>query len=244
MASVSHRAATTVACDDRPVRAINRQIRDLIAAGEWEITITDPKGMHNLAVGILEPARIRILGSVGYYCGGLADGLKLEVQGSAGWGLAESMLNGEVIVHGNAGNGAAAAIRGGTVVIQGDAASRLGVSMKGGTILVGGNCGYMAGFMGQKGRLIVCGDAGEAFADSLYSTVCYVGGKVAEVGTDGVYEELTQQEAVDLDELLDRYLAPAVRRTKPKGIDFKKIVAGRKLWNFDQSEWKIWQEAL
>jgi methylamine---glutamate N-methyltransferase subunit B len=244
MASLNDRVATTVMCDDRPVRAINRQIRDLIAAGEREFVVSDPRGMHNLAVGILEPACVAILGSVGYYCGGLVDGLKLEVQGSAGWGLAESMLDGEVVVQGNAGNGAAAAIRGGTVVIHGDAASRLGVSMKGGTILVGGNCGYMAGFMGQKGRLIVCGDTGEAFADSLYSTVCYVGGKVAELGTDGVYAELEPAEAAELDELLDKYFSPSVRLTKPKGIDFKKIVAGRKLWNFDQSEWKIWQEAL
>mgnify|MGYP006204093265 CR=1 FL=1 len=28
------------------------------------------------------------------------------------------------------------------------------------------------------------------------------------------------------------------------GYSFQKIVAGRKLWNFDQREWKIWQEAL
>jgi glutamate synthase domain-containing protein 3 len=245
MAALGDRtAAAPVVCGDRPVRLINEEIRALIAAGEREIKVSDPKGLHNLAVGIVEPARLKVLGSVGYYCGGLADGLRIEVDGSAGWGLAESMLNGEVIVHRNAGNGAGAAIRGGAVVIHGDAASRLGVSMKGGTILVGGSCGYMAGFMGQKGRLIVCGDTGEAFADSLYSTVCYVGGKVAELGTDGVYEEMTAEEASELDELLDTYFAPGERRTKPRGADFKKIVAGRKLWNFKQSEWKTWQEAL
>ena len=102
----------------------------------------------------------------------------------------------------------------------------------------------MAGFMAQKGRLIVCGNAGEAFADSLYSAICYVGGEVAELGTDAVYEDMTDAEASDLDELLDKHFVPSVRRTKPPGRDFKKIVAGRKLWNFDQSEWKIWQEAL
>ena len=91
-------------------------------------------------------------------------------------------------VHGSAGSGAAAALRGGTVVMHGDAAARLGVSMKGGVIIVAGNCGYMAGFMAQKGTLIVCGDAGEAFADSMYATVCYVGGKIASLGTDAVVE--------------------------------------------------------
>lgn len=236
--------AATVVCGDRSARAVNEDIRTLVAAGRQEIVISDPRGMHNLAVGIIDPVSIKILGSVGYYCGGLIDGARIDIDGSAGWGLAESMFNGEVTVHCNAGNGAGAAIRNGTIVIHEDAASRLGVSMKGGTILVGGNCGYMAGFMAQKGRLIVCGDTGEAFADSLYSAVCYVGGKVAELGTDAVYEDITEAEVTQLDELLDKHFSPSVRRTKPRGRDFKKIVAGRKLWNFDQSEWKIWQEAL
>ena len=30
----------------------------------------------------------------------------------------------------------------------------------------------------------------------------------------------------------------------PLAGDFKKVVAGRKLWNFDKREWKLWQEAL
>ena len=144
--------------------------------------MTDPGARHNLGVAILEPVHIAFAGSVGYYCAGMIDRPTVEIEGSAGWGLAESMLDGTVIVHGNAGNGAAAAIRGGTVVIEGDAAARAAVSIKGGLVVVGGSCGYMAGFMGQKGTLIVCGDAGEAFADSMYETVCYVGGEIAEPG--------------------------------------------------------------
>jgi len=30
----------------------------------------------------------------------------------------------------------------------------------------------------------------------------------------------------------------------PDPASFKKVVAGRKLWNFDQREWTIWREAL
>jgi glutamate synthase domain-containing protein 3 len=150
------------------------------------------------------------------------------------------MLSGEIVVRGSAGNGAAAAIRGGTVVIHGDAAARLGVSMKGGTVLVAGNCGYMAAFMGQKGTLVVCGDAGDAFADSMYETVCFVGGRVGGLGTDAVVEAPSQEDAAWLDATLAQYLPEAHKR----GQDFKKIVAGRKLWNFDKREWKVWQEAL
>jgi len=229
-----------ITCGGRATREINAEIRRAIAAGDGEIVVRDPGARHNLAVAILAPVRIRIAGSAGYFCGGLIDGASIVVEGSAGWGLAESMMNGEVIVRGSAGNGAAAAIRGGTVVIHGDAAARLGVSMKGGTVLVAGNCGYMAGFMGQKGRLVVCGDAGDAFADSMYETVGFVGGSIGGLGTDAVIENPSREEAEWLDATLARYLPEAGRR----GAQFKKVVAGRKLWNFDKREWKVWQEAL
>jgi len=228
----------------RSTREINSAIRRLIAESSKEITVRNPGARHNLAVAILEDVHVRLAGSVGYYCGGLIDGASIDIEGSAGWGVAESMLSGTVRVHGSVGSGAAAAIRGGTVVIHGDAAARLGVSMKGGTVLVAGNCGYMAGFMAQKGTLIVCGDAGEAFADSMYATICYVGGRIANLGTDAVLAPLEPSEAEQLEQTLNRCLPLSLRRAKPAAAEFKKVVAGRKLWNFDKRDWRIWQEAL
>jgi methylamine---glutamate N-methyltransferase subunit B len=229
-----------IICGDRTTTEINAEIRRVIDSGDREIVVKQPGARHNLGVAVLEPVRIRFAGSVGYYCAGLIDGPRIEIDESAGWGLAESMMGGEVVVRGSAGNGAAAAIRGGTVVIHGDAAARLGVSMKGGTVLVGGNCGYMAGFMGQKGRLVVCGNAGDAFADSLYETMCFVAGRIEGLGIDAVVQEPSQEEAVWLESTLAHYLPGSGRR----GRDFKKVVAGRKLWNFDKREWRVWQEAL
>ena len=225
-------------------REVNAFIRSRLQGGPAEICVENPNARHNLAVALLQPGRVRFMGSVGYYCGGLMDGAEILVEGSAGWGLAESMMQGNVVVHGGAGNGAAAAIRGGTVVIHGDAAARLGVSMKGGLVLVGGDCGYMAGFMGQKGTLVVCGNTGAAFADSMYATTCYVGGTIGNLGTDAVVEPLAPDEAEMLDRLLAEHLPPALRAQKPAGRDFKKVVAGRKLWNFDKHNWKTWQDAL
>jgi glutamate synthase domain-containing protein 3 len=233
-----------VSCEGRSIREINADIKSRIRGGDNQITVKNPGGRHNLGVAILEPAHVTIEGSAGYYCGALADGSTVEVRGSAGWGLAESMLNGTAIVHGSAGNGAGAAIRGGAVIVYGDAAARAGVSMKGGLVLIGGSCGYMAGFMGQKGALIVCGDAGDAFADSMYATVCYVGGKIAGLGTDTVIEELSASDIEFLDATLERYLPSEIRKTKPSSKAYKKIVSGRKLWNFNKGDQAIWQEAL
>ena len=230
-----------VECDGRTTREINVEIKRLVAKGETELSVSTPGARHNLGVAILESVHITFDGSVGYYCAGMIDGPNVTVNGSAGWGLAESMLNGVVTVNGNAGNGAAASIRGGEVVIRGDVAARTAVSMKGGTVVVTGNCGYMAGFMAQQGTLIVCGDAGEAFADSMYEAVCFVGGKIAELGNDTVIQELTSTDKAALIGTFDRH---AIDHT-PSSINcFRKIVSGRKLWNFDKRDWTTWREAL
>src|SRR5581483_1433663 len=192
----------------RTTREINAELRRLIAEGQTELTVCNSGARHNLAVAVLQQVAIRIEGSAGYYCGGLIDGATIEVAGSVGWGVAESMLTGQVRVWGSAGSGAAAAIRGGTVVIHGDAAARLGISMKGGQVIVCGNCGYMAGFMAQKGMLVVCGDTAEAFADSMYSTVCYVGGRIASLGTDAVVAPMEPEDCAALETALAANLAP------------------------------------
>lgn len=229
--------STKIECGGKNTREINRLIRAAIAAGHQEIVVGEPGARHNLAVALLRPVRLVFEGSVGYYCGGMMDGAHLEIRGSAGWGTAESMMTGTVIIDGNAGSGVAASIRGGTVVVRGSAAARAGVSMKGGTLIIGGNCGYMAGFMMQKGRIIICGDAGEALADSMYEGVVFVGGQIAALGNDAVIEEPTTEDRLALQDLLATYHVPA-----PKA--FKKVVSGRKLWNFDKNELQVWKAAL
>ena len=230
-------------CEGRTTREINVEIRQLIKKGE-PVEVQFPNARHNLGVALLGTGKVVFNGSVGYYCAGLMDGATISIKGSAGWGLAESMLAGEVTVAGNVGNSAGAAIRGGTLVVQGDSGARTGVSMKNGLIIVTGSCGYMSGFMGQGGKMIICGDAAEALGDSMYETICFVGGKIADLGNDAIVVESTDGDKQFLDASLTHYLPASMREDLPDGGSFKKIVAGRKLWNFDKSEWKTWGQAL
>jgi glutamate synthase domain-containing protein 3 len=227
----------TIDSRGKSTRDINRELRAAIAAGHQDLRVLNPEARHNLGVALLQPVHVVFDGSVGYYCAGLMDGAHVEVRGSAGWGAAESMMGGTVIIDGSAGSGVAASIRGGTVVVRGDAAARAGVSMKGGTLLIGGSCGYMAGFMMQKGRIIICGDAGEALADSMYEGVVFVGGTIASLGNDAVVEQPTADEKAALLDLLTSYNVPAPAA-------FRKIVSGRKLWNFDKKDLETWKIAL
>jgi formylmethanofuran dehydrogenase subunit C len=227
----------TLDAETTPVRELNVAIRAGLAAGQSPITVTNPGARHNLGVALLAPGQVVFTGSVGYYCAGMADGTSVEIQGSAGWGLAEGMLSGTVVVHGNAGNGAAASIRGGTVVVHGDCAARAGIAMKGGLLLIQGDAGYMTGFMMQKGAIVICGDAGDALADSMYEGVVFVGGEIAALGNDAVIEEPTAEDAAMIAAACATYAV-----TPPPS--FRKIVAGRKLWNFEHSELATWRHAL
>jgi glutamate synthase domain-containing protein 3 len=227
----------SINCHGKTTRAISQSLREAIKSGQRDIHVLEPDGRHNLAVALLEPVHVVFQGSVGYYCAGMMDGAHVEVRGSAGWGAAESIMGGTLVIDGNAGSGVAASIRGGTVVVKGDAAARAGVSMKGGTLLIGGNCGYMAGFMMQKGRIIICGNAGEALADSMYEGIVFVGGQIEALGNDAVVEEPSAEDRAALKDLLATYQVQA-----PPA--FKKVVSGRKLWNFDRKELDIWKAAL
>jgi glutamate synthase domain-containing protein 3 len=234
--AISARAAVVVRCEGRALRDINGDIRAAIAAGQ-PVEVSDPGARHNLGVALLRPGDVCFRGSVGYYCAGMNDGAAVSVEGSAGWGLAEGMLSGTVVVDGNAGNGAAASIRGGIVVVRGDCAARAGITMKGGLLVIGGAAGYMTGFMMQKGTIVVCGDAGDALADSMYEGVVFVGGEIASLGNDAVVETPSAED--------ERALAKAF---SAHGIEppsrLRKVVSGRRLWNFEQHALETWRAAL
>lgn len=218
------------------LRQVNTAIRAAFADGR-EVVVVKTGARHNLGVALLQAGHVTFEGSVGYYCGGMNDGATVRVTGSAGWGVAEGMLSGQVVVDGNAGNGAAASIRGGTVVVKGDCASRAGVSMKGGLLLIAGDAGYMTGFMMQKGTIAILGNAGEALADSMYEGVILVGGEIASLGNDAVVEPATEDET--------RMIADACTVHGIAAPDrLRRVVAGRKLWNFDHAELETWREAM
>jgi glutamate synthase domain-containing protein 3 len=228
---------TTIDCGDLTTRAINREIREAIERGSRSIQLLNPSARHNLGVALPEGVHLTIEGSAGYYVAGLNDGASVEVHGGAGWGAAESMRDGTVIIDGDAGNAAAASIRSGTVVVRGDVSTRAGIAMKGGALIVGGNAGPMAGFMMQKGMLIICGDAADGVADSMYAGTVYLGGRHGDLGADAVEEDFTADDRAAVFGLLERWKVPAPAA-------FRKLVAGKRLWNFQRADLQLWKEAL
>jgi hypothetical protein len=63
---------------DRPIRAVHEEIQAAANAGA-SIRVTDTRARHNLGVGLPQGCRIRFEGPVGYYCGGLNSGARIEI---------------------------------------------------------------------------------------------------------------------------------------------------------------------
>lgn len=79
----------------------------------------------------------------------------------------------------------------------------------------------------RRGVLIVGGDTGEALGDSLYKGRIYVRGRIEALGSDAVQAALTDADIA----LLAGALADAGLDAAP--ADYKKIVSGKKRYNFD-----------
>jgi glutamate synthase domain-containing protein 3 len=232
--SVEVDADRTVEFDaaDLETNAVNVRIRELMREGYGHIIVRNPGAKHSLGVGILNRLKLEFDGSLGYFGVGLIDGPRVVIKGRVGWSCAENMMAGTVIVEKNAGSSFGAAVRGGDLVCRGDVGARTGINQKGGTIIVAGRTGMLSAFMMQRGRMIILGDADENLGDSMYDGTIYVGGEIASLGIDAVPGEMTELEVGWIRRKLDLYgLEP------PNGVEnLKKIVAGKKLWNYDNLE--------
>ncbi|MBM3544899.1 MAG: GXGXG motif-containing protein [Alphaproteobacteria bacterium] len=211
---------------------VNQAIRMLMQDGYGTIVIRNPGAKHSIAVGILNRLNLIIEGSLGYFGCGLIDGPNIRISGRVGWSCAENMMSGTVLIEKNAGSQFGAAIRGGDLVCKGDVGSRTGIDMKGGNIIVGGDTGAFTGFMMQRGRMVICGNAGKNLGDSMYDGTIYLGVEPASLGVDAVWGEMTDLDRQWLTRKLRMYdLLPQ------GGIGaFRKIVAGKQLWNYDNLE--------
>jgi glutamate synthase domain-containing protein 3 len=210
----------------------NKEIDNLMSQGFGTIVIKNPQGKHSLGVGILNKLNLIFEGSLGYFGVGSIDGPIVRVNGRVGWSCAENMMAGKVVIEKNAGSCFGAAIRGGDLICKGSVGARTGIDQKGGTIIIGGDAGAFTGFMMQRGRIIILGDVGINLGDSMYDGTIYVGGKIGSFGSDAVESPMTKS---DIDWIKRKLKVAEI------GEDFNisnmtKVVAGKKLWNYDALE--------
>ena len=186
------------------VREANELIRKYGADGT-DVEFVNPDARHHLGVGLVHPINVRIRGSAGYFCAGLTDAARFEVDNNVGWGVGDNMYSGRVVVRGNAGAIPGVAIRGAEIVVHGNMGSRAGQVMKAGTLACAGNANFMAGYMMYGGRIIILGDSGEKVGEDMTGGHIFVGGKVQDLGSDAEQVDLDEGEDDDIRAFLDRY---------------------------------------
>jgi glutamate synthase domain-containing protein 3 len=217
-------------CDALGTRAVNRALRDLPEGGSARVL--QPRGRHNLAVGIPGPLSVSVEGNAGYFLGGLCgrrdgSGPDIDVNGFVGWSVGENLMGGSIRVRGSASQSAGASARGGRIFIEGDASLRAGISLKGAALAIAGDAGPMTGFMAQAGTILIGGNAGPALGDSLYEAVIYVNGSIASLGADAVVEEMTDDDVLVVKRLVEE---SGFEHIEPDRVT--RVASGRQLYHF------------
>jgi glutamate synthase domain-containing protein 3 len=224
---------TTIDVSKRHIREINQDMQAALARGE-KVNVTNTLSRHNLGVGLPKQGEMHFEGSVGYYCGGLNTGTKINIERNAGWAVGEGMSAGHITVGGYAGMSCGAAMTGGLIHVKGDTGPRCGVAMKAGTIVVEGKIGYQSGFMAHSGKIISLGGAGDSCADALWQGEVWVAGPVASLGVDVKVIEPTAEEVAEVDAILDPL------GLKDTSRDWRKMVSGQRLWYFEARDASAW----
>ena len=186
------------------VREANELIRKAGAAGE-DVDVLNPDAKHHIGVGLVHDVNVHVRGSAGYFCAGLTDTARFEVDNNVGWGLADNMLGGTAIVHGNAGAIAGVANRGADIIVHGNVGSRAGQVMKAGNLICVGNASFMAGYIMYGGRIIILGESGEQVGQDMTGGDIIVGGRINSMGKDAALTDLDQADKDEILELLERY---------------------------------------
>ncbi|NLI80937.1 MAG: glutamate synthase [Deltaproteobacteria bacterium] len=197
----------TIDLSKTPVRVANEMIRGY-GSTRQDVEVINPDARHYIGVGLTTPITVRIRGSAGYYCGGLCDGPRFEVEKNVSWGVGDNLLCGTIDVRGNAGAIAGVGLRGGEIVIRGNMGSRAGQVMKKGTLCCGGNANFMAGYMMYGGRIIILGNSGERVGEDMMGGEIYVAGMVDSLGNDAMLIEPSSSDTDSVLQFLDRYDIP------------------------------------
>ena len=73
----------TIDLAELAVRQANERIREAGGRGE-DVEVVNPDARHHIGVGLTDEITVRVRGSAGYFCAGLSDGARFEVDNNVG----------------------------------------------------------------------------------------------------------------------------------------------------------------
>ncbi|MDD1675959.1 MAG: hypothetical protein LUQ17_04645 [Methanomicrobiales archaeon] len=156
----------TIDADGMHYTALNRRIRDEVAAGVEEIMIDHVLGQRFIADGLKGKVTLIIHGVPGGDLGMFMSGPTCIVYGNCEHAPGNTMDAGNIVIHGGAGDAVAHSMRGGRVLVRDDIGYRGGIHMKEyqqkcPILMVGGSARAFLGEDMAGGLIIVLGMNGE-----------------------------------------------------------------------------------
>jgi hypothetical protein len=229
---VDYNKRAEIDASNMPSNTVNARIRELMQDGYGTIVLRNPGARHSIAVGILNRLNLIIEGSLGYFGCGLVDGPNVRISGRVGWSCAENMMSGTILIEKNAGSQFGAAIREWRSRVQGAMSARARHRHEGRHHYRRRQYRRFHRLHDAGGRMVICGNAGEISATSCMTARSISAASPASLGVDAVWAEVTDLDRKWLERKLRQYdLVP-----KSCVGHFRKIVAGKQLWNYDNLE--------
>lgn len=180
---------------------INTAIREGLKQTR-SLKITDMAGMHSIAVGITEVAKITVEGTAGNYFGAFNGAATLRLLGDAGKYTGDSMSGGILRVEGNCGFGTGTYLMGGYLDVTGNSGPATGQRMYDGIITIRGNAGAHCGAGMKGGMIFVRGRCGDGTGHHMEDGVIYAR-KFRSLGTNAMELPLTKIDKSRLIEYLE-----------------------------------------
>ncbi len=180
---------------------INKAIRAQIKKGKTT-KIEGLTGQNNIAIGLINDAKVTIVGDAGDFFGAMNDGTTLIIKGKSGRFLGDTMMSGTIVVDGKTGDGAGVNMCGGRIIIKGSAGSKVGAGMKGGLIIVDGDVGDEVGTHLYEGDIVVTGDAGKNAGTLMFGGAIYINGEIGSLGDNARIQKLDKNDKLKLTDYL------------------------------------------
>ncbi len=176
-------------------RQLNERIRQAVADGVSEFTLTNVKGQRYIATGLKgEHLKFVIHGTPGQDLAAFMQGPTVRVEGNTQDGVGNTMDRGRISVNGMTGDVLGYGMRGGHIFVHRDVGYRVGIHMKSfkdkvPVIVIGGKAGDFLGEYMAGGAIILLGSfswrqnapiSGSSLGTGMHGGVIYTRGKVPE----------------------------------------------------------------
>jgi glutamate synthase domain-containing protein 3 len=143
-------------------REVNDWLRRCEQEGVQQVTLHKVQGQRYIGTGLANGMRIDIEGTPGNDLGAFLDGCSINVHGNAQDAVGNTMNAGRIVVHGRAGDVVGHSARGGEILVRSDAGYRVGIHMKasnekGPLLVIGGMVRDFTGEYMAGGTLVILG---------------------------------------------------------------------------------------